>query len=494
MLPNIKYMPVNWVDGMKISKQHLQHMENVICDHIRDAAGIRMTNYNYGLLPTGIAARQSLDIQVHHDSSGVVKVKVIECRAVTPGGVRIEITQQSKPIESSLSVSEAKSQAYELILVADPFTRVAFGQPDPEESPIRQPYTTPHYRLDIVPYPRTTHAEFSAFQLCIGRLRTDGEVIKLSEQYIPPCAQVSSSSRLMAIYNHLLGVLGTLEIHASEISQKFMAKSNATNYDIGILRLAQQTAFFLASNLDTLRLINGQQPPVFTLEFFVRWARLIHMTLNGMIRKDKEDLLNYIHSWYAITPREFENMLRGLLTLEYNHNEAHEALNKVEAFADKMAQLFQKMSELHHSPHVYDKPKLYGWLVVHTESKPKQVFALKEKRVYVGRDDNGAGSICIMDDHKISRKHARLDVVEAGNDMEYIITDHNSVNGTFIHDTGTRLKAEAAFNLAAGDTIQIGGTNLVIVSPGMATNEQEAVTRVSNMKMFGAIDMIPQFV
>ncbi len=453
MLPQIKYMPVNWVDGMKISRTHLQHLENAISDHIRDAAGVRMTNYNYGLLPTGIAARQSLDLHVFHDSSGYLKVKVLECRAITPGGVRIEITPQSKPVESGLALNELKAQAYELIIVADPFTRVPFGQPDPEESSIRQPYTTAHYRLDIVPFPRTAHPEFSAYSLCVGRLRVDGEVVKLSEQYIPPCTQTASHARLMAIHGHLLAMMGNAEVTITEIHQKFLAKSSPVHTEKGILELARQSSFFLANHLDTVRLTGSQQPPVFLVECFMKWARVINTTLNNMLRKDREDLLNYIHSWFELAPREFENMLRSLLSTEYDHNDPLEALVKVEAFAGRMLKLLQKMAELHPSEG-QQKPKIAGWLVLNSANRSRQAFAISTENVVVGREETGQNhcDIAIPGDLGISRRHVRINVTDSNGHTEFSITDLNSANGIYVHDTDTRLKANQTFTLVDGDT------------------------------------------
>ena len=51
MLYPIKNILVNWVDGMKISKEHLVQLENYFIDAIRDMKSANLTNYNYGILP-----------------------------------------------------------------------------------------------------------------------------------------------------------------------------------------------------------------------------------------------------------------------------------------------------------------------------------------------------------------------------------------------------------------------------------------------------------
>jgi hypothetical protein len=496
MLPQIKHFPVNWIDGMKISKFHFQQQENATNDQIRDLAGILMTSYNYGLLPQHNSTKQPLDIQFTSDHSGFVKVKVLACRAITPGGVRIEITDKTYPVEASIQLKEMQVTAYELILVADPFTRSPLGQPNPEESPIRQPFATTNYRLEILPYPQTYHPEYSAYQLSIGRLRVDGEVVKLSEHYIPACVQVSSFPRLLAIHNRLLQQLGNAEIAATEVIQKMLSKSKPTNVDKAILAIAQQTMFYLSNGTDTFRMIYSQQPPLLMVEYFVRWARVISLTLNTFLRKDREDLLNYLHAWFELAPREVENLLRSLLTLEYFHNESQDALAKVEIFAEKVVQLLQKLGEMQHSPDFAEKPKVFGWLVVNTEGKPKQVFALKEKNISIGREEVGQVTcdIPLPGDLEISRKHARVNVIDNSNNLEFSITDLNSANGIYIHDTQTRLKPNQTFSLVNGDTFQIGKTNLVLFKYGENQNEADVLKSISNLQMYQVKELVHQLI
>jgi hypothetical protein len=496
MLPQIKHFPVNWVDGMKISKSHFIQQENAKNDQIRDLAGLLITSYNYGLLPQHNSTKQPLDIQFSSDHAGVVKVKVASCRAITPGGVRIEITDQTYPVEASLQIKEMQVTAYELILVADPFNRTPIGQPNPEESPIRQPFTTTTYRLEILPYPQNYHPEFSAFQLSIGRLRVDGDVVKLSEHYIPPCVQVSSFPRLLAIHNRLQHQLGNAEIAATEVIQKMLSKTSANNVDNAILTIAQQTMTFLANGIDTFRMIYNQQPPLLMVEYFVRWARVISLTLNTLLRKDREDLLNYLHAWFELAPREVENLLRSLLTLEYSHNESQDALAKVEIFAEKVVQLLQKLGEMQHSRDFAEKPKVFGWLVVNTEGKPKQVFTLKEKSIIIGREEVGqiTCDIPLPGDLEISRRHAKVNVLDNNNNLEFSITDLNSANGIYIHDTQTRLKPNQTFSLVNGDTFQIGKTNLVLCKYGENQNEADVLNSISNLQMYPVKELVHQLI
>ena len=47
MLPKLNYKLTNWVDGMKIRRDHFVDSENAQLDAIRDVAASRLNNFNY---------------------------------------------------------------------------------------------------------------------------------------------------------------------------------------------------------------------------------------------------------------------------------------------------------------------------------------------------------------------------------------------------------------------------------------------------------------
>src|SRR5687767_9880099 len=91
MLPYIKYNNVNWVDGMKITKDHFVSQENAYQDKIRDSTGIFLHSYNYGLLQPSPGKEKSIDFSVDTDRNNVIRVNLYECRAITRSGSRIEL-------------------------------------------------------------------------------------------------------------------------------------------------------------------------------------------------------------------------------------------------------------------------------------------------------------------------------------------------------------------------------------------------------------------
>lgn len=90
MAENIKHFPVNWIDGMKINKNHFITLQDNIEDLVRDARNLGVSELNYGLMSTNLTRpfQYSIFIDAHNELS--VSIKLI--KAVTPGGGRIEIT------------------------------------------------------------------------------------------------------------------------------------------------------------------------------------------------------------------------------------------------------------------------------------------------------------------------------------------------------------------------------------------------------------------
>lgn len=93
-------------------------------------------------------------------------------------------------------------------------------------------------------------------------------------------------------------------------------------------------------------------------------------------------------------------------------------------------------------------------------------------RLVIGRSSEGPGRLA--DDPELSRHHAQITRDASG---DYSITDLSSSNGTFVN--GVRLEAPA--RLAPGDSIEVGGTTLVVreivrvpAAPAAAVDAREA--------------------
>src|SRR5215472_4793044 len=78
---------------------------------------------------------------------------------------------------------------------------------------------------------------------------------------------------------------------------------------------------------------------------------------------------------------------------------------------------------------------------------------LLDDELLIGRHADGAGRLA--DDEEISRSHARLSLDRSG---FCAIEDLGSTNGTFVNG----LRVAGPQTLSVGDTIEVGGTTLVV--------------------------------
>jgi pSer/pThr/pTyr-binding forkhead associated (FHA) protein len=76
-----------------------------------------------------------------------------------------------------------------------------------------------------------------------------------------------------------------------------------------------------------------------------------------------------------------------------------------------------------------------------------------EDELFIGRETDGAGRLA--EDDEISRQHARVTLDHSG---VCAIEDLGSTNGTFVNG----LRITAPKTLCEGDTIELGGTTLVV--------------------------------
>src|SRR5260370_17032677 len=81
------YLPVNWIDGMKISRKHFEQTGLYTEELARDLAALPLTDYNFGILP----GNRSLDMAVFFDSGQRIQIELKSCNAITPNGSRIQV-------------------------------------------------------------------------------------------------------------------------------------------------------------------------------------------------------------------------------------------------------------------------------------------------------------------------------------------------------------------------------------------------------------------
>ena len=106
----ITHYPVNWIDGMKLSSSHFIAEQDFVTDSLRDAIALQTTDLNYGLQPV---AGDSVKMHVLLDHYNQLQLTLEECHAITPNGIRIQISasQEGQTLTLSKDMTEMKGNA-----------------------------------------------------------------------------------------------------------------------------------------------------------------------------------------------------------------------------------------------------------------------------------------------------------------------------------------------------------------------------------------------
>lgn len=111
-----------------------------------------------------------------------------------------------------------------------------------------------------------------------------------------------------------------------------------------------------------------------------------------------------------------------------------------------------------------------------TKASTNLLTKLREKPiVYIGRD---ADSDIVLNHPNVSRKHA---VIEKKSDGVYLISDLDSLNGTFVN--GRRIKSATTFS--EKDTILIGRFKLTLIGAAKDLSQEIAIRADHIQKIFG---------
>ena len=95
-----------------------------------------------------------------------------------------------------------------------------------------------------------------------------------------------------------------------------------------------------------------------------------------------------------------------------------------------------------------------------------EVFAINEETLVIGRET--AAHLCIAD-ASVSRRHSQIQKNESG----FVITDLDSLNGTFVNDVPVRTR-----QLEHGDRVRIGDSQFLFL-----THDDDAMSKSSNVKL-----------
>ncbi|MBQ0152320.1 MAG: hypothetical protein KBS61_05445 [Chryseobacterium sp.] len=350
MIQPIKHFAINWVDGMKVSQQHLNDQDNFLIDTIRDANSLAITNYNYGLLPIPNEYTDKTIFEVHNTATNDVQLVIKHCSAVTLAGYRIELKDRRVSVKSlakSLQVEENQIDGEYYILVSvNPFDKVAFGDIDPEEIPPRHPNSHANYHIELLPV-ISLNSNFSGGNyLVIGKVDFKGNITQVNSTFIPPCTSVQSHPALVDYYNGYAKTIGNLQQYAFKIIQKSAHKNQNTALALNVRSLCTVMVETFGDMYFQFRNIIPHQPPIFLIDSFAKLALRLYNATQVIVPAELEEMLNYSLEWSEIAPHTLLNQLSTVSETNYDHHNTGEPLLHIQQMLRSLDVIFSKLSEL----------------------------------------------------------------------------------------------------------------------------------------------------
>lgn len=272
---------------MKISSRDFITLENALSDGIRDARSIFLHEFAYGLLPSNNPEVDNYPKLVFDYANNVLVLK--ECRALTPGGHRIEITEwnverRKYPARPpSAAVSAQESGHYDVYLMLDPTERVGAGE-FAENNPPRYSSVGPKYELSVRPHDGTSieqenFVKISEIEVREGRV----DILTHSGRYIPPCLSLSALPVLRRIHGDGEERLKAIVQHYVNLCNRMGAETkNETAQEA--IQLAEKLVAPIVSSLSHYRYILPLYPPIFTVAYFKDFARTVRFYLERPFR------------------------------------------------------------------------------------------------------------------------------------------------------------------------------------------------------------------
>lgn len=357
MRDRIKYLPVNWINGMKINKNHFIAQDDAWRDALNDVASVNISHLRFGVLPSSSAGEENFNVKISLDNQNVLKVTVLACQAVTPGGIRINlpVTNIAENINSdtdsnptvSFAFSDAKSEAqWWVVLIIHPFQKKPVGSPDLSENPPRYPFLLPTYSVEVVSDSQYNQFAYHPYALTIGKVVANGNDVRVDSDYIPPCFSTDAYDDLKTLHAELDNFLATLEIRCSQIVQKIYKKNQQNEISELVQFLCDRLMIYLSSTITQMRWLTLYESPALLFAGIVSLARLMKNTIDLRIGSGKEEMMNYLSEWSELKQGELESMLTALANIKYDNNDINKYIGKITRFVKVTSTLFETLSKL----------------------------------------------------------------------------------------------------------------------------------------------------
>lgn len=355
MRDDLKYFPVNWINGMKINKDHFIAQDNAGKCALIDVASLNLSPVRYGILPASASGTDTFEVQSAIDNQQTLRVSVLKCSAVTPGGVRITIpasgsisaaTPDGVPALSYTFTPASNQETWWLVLTVNPYDGKPFGSPDIAENPPRYPFIVPSYGVQVVSDNQFAQMAGHPYTLTIGKLVVTPNEVIIDDAYIPPCYSISSHPDLVSLFSELDHFLAGLEISCSQIVQKILRKNQQNEISELVMFVCDRVILFLSQTITNMRFYYMHESPVHLFAAVASLARVMKNSIDLRTGTGKEEMMNYLSEWCELKQGELESLLSAIASIRYDNNDINKNIEKVVSFVKVISRLFDTLSKL----------------------------------------------------------------------------------------------------------------------------------------------------
>lgn len=350
MIEPIKHYAVNWVDGMKISREHLIQQENFIIDSIRDANSVKVNAFNYGLLPFSDSYGDKRIFEIQSTATNDAQLIIKKLSAVTLAGHRIEVNNFKVNIRSlakNLNTEENESNGdYYILASVNPFDKISFGEINSEEIPPRHPFTRANSKIELVETSLLLSGYSGGNFIILGKVAIKSGIAQIDEHFIPPCSSVEAHPKLVEYYNQYSQSMSNLRVYAFKILQKVAHKNQNNELADNVKIICKTLVNHVSENYFEFKNKVYSQPPIFLMNIFSKLALHLYNGMQMMIPAELEEMLNYSLEWSEVAPHTLLNQLSSVAEIEYIHHDTGEIFHNTQIMLKSLEQVLGKLSEL----------------------------------------------------------------------------------------------------------------------------------------------------
>ncbi|MDT7830633.1 hypothetical protein RQM65_18330 [Pricia sp. S334] len=338
---------INWIDGMKITKEHFQDLQNYTENGIKNALVNRKSRFDYGISRPRLRAGSNFSITL--DTHKNLKISIKRLLATTPDGNRIAISDRTPTVDDDIAITDLvknKSERGFLMLNLDAQHPVAFGEPDPKEVPPRLPFLADGYFFSYVDAEELGKMGVMGNQLPIAKIENDGQNLSSTSDYIPPCTSVDANDKLIAFYDRTDAFLKKAEQDVIAIARKIKARQNENPIADAMFMPVDKSYSYLAQQITNVKWKQYEMHPRDLLEIVVTFARLFKGSIDMSSPEDKEQLFNYFGDWTDLKGGDYEKTFNNIINLKYDHLDVNDNIKSVTNFMNTIGALLNVLTQV----------------------------------------------------------------------------------------------------------------------------------------------------